>query len=409
MENDNKLNRKFVVWSVLIGAAFSFLINIISSACYDIFISKSIEFNKLDWHICAFCILFLIALIGYSFFFIYDYPRTPELTLTYLKRFWFYFNNIFLLGRILGFIFAVYILLFSLALLIPIYFLLCKVFGVWWGSVIFIIIFVFVWKKDKYNRKYMKKIFIKNRKNQNISVLIEKSKNQKGLAFVMHGLGGFKEQPHIETFAKAFKNNNYTVIRFDTTNSFGKSDGNYADATITNYYEDLEDVIDWFKEKIFYQEPFVLCGHSLGAICSALYAENYPEKVKALAPISTVISGELSQQTYSKEELEDWQKTGLRTTIGYSSGIKKTIKWAEMEDRLKYNLLLKIDKLIMPTLMLVGELDTSTPLKHQQILFDKLPGEKEMHIIKGAQHTFRDKNHLDEIYNILNQWIKKIN
>ena len=179
----------------------------------------------------------------------------------------------------------------------------------------------------------MNKIFIKNRKNQNVSVLIEKTDNQIGLAFVMHGLGGFKEQPHIDTFAKAFKDNSYTVVRFDTTNTFGESDGQYEDATTTNYYEDLEDVINWSKSQDFYQEPFVLCGHSLGAICSALYAENYPEKVKALAPISTVVSGQLSVEAHTKEEMDNWKQTGWRTTIGYSSGLTKNLKWSHMEDR----------------------------------------------------------------------------
>jgi pimeloyl-ACP methyl ester carboxylesterase len=130
----------------------------------------------------------------------------------------------------------------------------------------------------------MKKLFIKNRKNQNISVIAEKAENQKGLAFVMHGLGGFKEEAHVETFSKAFSDNNYTVVRFDATNSFGESDGDYADATTTNYYEDLEDVIEWSKSQDFYQEPFVLCGHSLGAISTALYAQKFAKKVKALAP-----------------------------------------------------------------------------------------------------------------------------
>ena len=41
----------------------------------------------------------------------------------------------------------------------------------------------------------------------------------------------------------------------------------------------------------WYGEPFVLVGHSLGGISTALFAENYPDKVKALAPISTVVSG----------------------------------------------------------------------------------------------------------------------
>ena len=68
----------------------------------------------------------------------------------------------------------------------------------------------------------MTKEFIKNRKDQKIAVLIEVSENQKGLVFIMHGLGGYKEQTHIETFASAFKEKNYTVIRFDTKHLWRK-------------------------------------------------------------------------------------------------------------------------------------------------------------------------------------------
>lgn len=157
---------------------------------------------------------------------------------------------------------------------------------------------------------YMEKIFIKNRKNQNVSVIVEKAINQSGLAFVMHGLGDSKDSEHIRTFATCFLDNNYTVVSFDTTNTFGESDGVFEDANITNYYEDFEDVISWTEKQDFFQKPFILCGHSLGAICSAFYAENNPEKIKALAPFSTVINAELSKQNYSNEELADWEKTG---------------------------------------------------------------------------------------------------
>ena len=223
----------------------------------------------------------------------------------------------------------------------------------------------------------------------------------------MHGLSGFKEQPHIENFSKVFKDNNYTVIRFDTTNTFGESDGDYADATTTNYYEDLEDVINWSKTQDFYQEPFVLCGHSLGAVCSALYAENHPEKVKALAPISTVVSGEMSKEKYSKEELEEWEKTGWQIKKSSDGRVKK-IKWNHLVDRLKYDLLPKINLLTMPVILIVGELDESTPVAHQQILFDRLPNKKEFHIIKNAPHTFKEEEHLKEIYQIFDKWIKSL-
>lgn len=254
----------------------------------------------------------------------------------------------------------------------------------------------------------MEKINIKNRKGQNVVVLLELSENQKGLAFVMHGLSGFKEQPHIATFAQAFKDESFTVVRFDTTNTFGESDGDYQDATTTNYYEDLEDIITWSKSQPWYQEPFYLAGHSLGGICTALYAQKYPEKVKALAPISTVVSGELSLKTFSKEELENWKNTGWREQKSESiPGLTKRLKWSHIEDRMKYDLLPEAGKFTMPVLLIVGENDGH--LNESKKLFDALPGnKKEIHIIKGAPHTFRTLQELQEIKEILSSWIKSL-
>ena len=77
-----------------------------------------------------------------------------------------------------------------------------------------------------------------------------------------------------------------------------------------------------------------------------------------------------------------------------------------MEDRMKYDLLPEANKLTMPVLLIVGDKDDGTPPKHQKMLFDKLPGKKEMHIIKDAPHTFKDPVHLEEIRAIFDKWIK---
>jgi len=255
------------------------------------------------------------------------------------------------------------------------------------------------------------KLFIKNRKNQKVSVLVEISPNQIGLAFVMHGLGGFKEQAHIKLFADAFKEEGFTVVRFDTTNTLGESDGNYEDATITNYLEDLEDVIKWASTQSFYREPFWLAGHSVGGMCVILFAENFPNKIKGLAPISTNISGTLSLESpryRNNDILKRWKETGWRIEKSESKpGLIKKLKWSHMEDRLKHDVLLKIQKLLMPVLLITGDQDDSNPPEHQKILFDNLPGEKEFHIIKNARHNIRDKKQLAEIKKIFRHWIRK--
>ena len=252
------------------------------------------------------------------------------------------------------------------------------------------------------------KTFIKNRHDKKIAVVVRQNPKQSGLAFVMHGLGGFKEQPHIQMFANVFSENDFTVVLFDATHTFGESEGDYADATTTNYYEDFEDVINWAKNQNWYQEPFWLAGHSLGGISVALYAEKYPKEVKVLIPISTVVSGELSRESKStKGELQQWEKTGWRDSKSESvPGLIKRLKWSHMQDRMKYDLLSDVNKLTMPVLMIVGENDDSTPPEHQKVSFDVLPGKKEIHIIKGAHHTFRDLVHLEEIKMIFDKWIK---
>lgn len=251
---------------------------------------------------------------------------------------------------------------------------------------------------------------IKNRKGENIAVTLEEIDNASGLAFVMHGLGGFKEQPHIRTIANAFKGKNYTVVSFDATNSFGESDGDYMDATATNYYEDLEDVIEWAKSSSWYKEPFVLAGHSLGGLSVSLFSEKYPSLVRTLMLLSAVISGELWKNIQDTKVLESWEQEGIwnRGESVSKPGTMKILKWSFAENIMNYDLLRSVKKLVMPILMIVGEKDATTPLFHQKILFEKLPGKKELHVIEGAEHVFRAKEHLDEINKILLVWLDSL-
>lgn len=257
------------------------------------------------------------------------------------------------------------------------------------------------------------KEFIKNRDGKKVCVVVEGPETPGKLAFVMHGLGGNKDQGHIRAIAEAFLETGHTVVTFDTTNTFGESDGNYEDATITNYYADLEDVIKWASGQVWYVEPYVICGHSLGGISTALFAENYPEKVKALAPLSTVVSGAISMETHKlfpndSEDPEKWKRDGIRVTWSYDGKTEKRLKWSHMEDRLKYDLLPKVDRLTMPVLMIVGSRDFSTPLVHQQILYDKLPGKKELHIIEGALHSFYESSERAELKQLVKDWAESL-
>lgn len=235
-----------------------------------------------------------------------------------------------------------------------------------------------------------------------------------GLSFVEHGLGGFKEQPNTMAMVDTLFENNYIVVNFDATNSFGESEGKYENATMQLHYEDLVDVISWAKTQKWYSEPFVLAGHSLGGYAVAQYAEDYPDQVKSVFPFALVVSGALSykiNQELNPEKLKAWQENGWKEEESKSKpGLIKRLPWSHMEERLTHDLLPGASKLTMPVLFVMGENDTSCPPLHNKMLFDALPKstEREFHIIKNAPHAFKDLEHIQQLRNIFDGWLKKI-
>ncbi|HUC88735.1 MAG TPA: alpha/beta fold hydrolase [Candidatus Paceibacterota bacterium] len=258
------------------------------------------------------------------------------------------------------------------------------------------------------------KFSIKNRKGLEIVGEILIPEKSIGLSFVLHGLGGFRTQNHIQIMAKTLFENNYTVVNFDATNSIGESGGKYEDATMQNHYEDLVDVITWSETQSWYKEPFVLAGHSMGGFAVAKYAEEFPRKVKGVFPYAAVFSGQDAFDAHNKffpEEIKEWKETGWKTRIINSKpGTEMKLPWSHMEERLKHDLIPKAKNIIMPILFVVGENDTSCPPDQQKKFYDLLSKntKKEFHIVKGAPHTFKEEGHLRELKEIFNNWLKKI-
>ena len=260
----------------------------------------------------------------------------------------------------------------------------------------------------------MEKFEIKNRYGLKIVGEIRRPENPSGLVFVLHGLGGYKEQQNTVTVVDTFFTNNYIVINFDATNSVGESEGKYENATMQLHYEDLVDVISWGKNQDWYNEPFVLAGHSLGGYAVAKYSEDYPNEVKAVFPFALVVSGELSYEAnkkYNSDSLGVWEKTGWREEFSNSKpGLLKRLPWSHMQERFKHDLIPLAHNITMPVLFVVGENDKSCPPDQEKMLYDALPGNtnNEFHVVHGASHTFRNQIDLDNLKEILDNWIKKL-
>jgi pimeloyl-ACP methyl ester carboxylesterase len=255
----------------------------------------------------------------------------------------------------------------------------------------------------------MQKFTIKNRKNQKIVGVLEKPESKiKGTCIVQHGWGGHKNKPTVQTIKNAFLESDFQTFNFDTTNSFGESDGDFEKSTMGLFFEDLEDVIKWAQKQKWFIAPLALTGHSKGGYSVVKYAEEYPEEVSYIVPIAPVVSGKLSFEKYEKnnpEELEKWKKEGVRVRISKEGNTRKE-HWFQFEERLKHDLIPDARNLTMPILIIVGSEDESCPLEHQKILFDAIPeGKKTLKVIEGTPHSFNEISEQEKCKFLIKEWL----
>lgn len=256
----------------------------------------------------------------------------------------------------------------------------------------------------------MKKLTLENRKGQKVVGVLELPEGDiRGTCVVQHGWGGNKERPTVQAMKNGFLESGFQTFTFDATNSFGESDGDYEQSSLTLHKEDLEDVVKWAQKQDWFIAPLALTGHSMGADAVVQYAEKYPEEVAHLVPVAPVVSGELSFKAYEKNlpgELEEWKEKKVIEKAGKDGNVKRR-HWWQMEERLNHDLLPEAHKVTMPTLFIVGSEDASCPPEHVQILLDALPkGDSQMQLVEGAPHSFYKPGEMEACTNLIKSWLK---
>lgn len=258
---------------------------------------------------------------------------------------------------------------------------------------------------------------IKDRHGLKLVIQVDMPESPSKLVFIQPGQGGFIAQEHITAFAESFLENNYRVVRFDPTNSVGESGGDISEVSYDGYAANLEDVIDWAKSMPWFQQPFALCGHSMGAQTTAWYAEQNPGTVQLLATMAPVVNYELYMPTLDPDYAEKWEEHGYIESVSRSKpGIVKRIGWQVNDSLKKYDILKYANKLTMPVINVVGELDKPCPVANQQVFMETIPSkQKKLVIIQGTEHSYRNNEtqqydeKLNEVKDALSAWLRDIN
>lgn len=162
----------------------------------------------------------------------------------------------------------------------------------------------------------------------------------------------------------------------------------------------LESYVEWFKKETRDESDLILLGHSNGGRIALAFTQKYPKNVKQLILID-------SAGIYH-DELPIRLK---RTVFNGLAKIGKKLTKSEMIKNLLYkvvresdyknaspqmkqtlvNLLesdknLRLDKIEVPTTIIWGEQDKTTPLSDGKEMVQKIRNSK-LYVIKGARHS----------------------
>ncbi|MCX7845712.1 MAG: lysophospholipase [Dictyoglomaceae bacterium] len=237
----------------------------------------------------------------------------------------------------------------------------------------------------------------------------KKGKPERGWILLVHGLG--EHIGRYEGLIEELLKKHFGVIGFDLP-GHGKSKGKRGDTSI----EEIIIIINNLTKEI---ERFFIFGHSLGGLVAIRYAQEYPEKIKALIASAPVLylKTDFITKIFANIFVKIFPSITLdnRLNLNYLSRNKKAIE-KYMKDPLVHrrislrlgNSMLKnieiahkkAELISVPTLFLIPSEDKIVPPIGAKIFFSNMKISDKFYIeFPGGYHElFEDEEHSEKFY-----------
>lgn len=180
----------------------------------------------------------------------------------------------------------------------------------------------------------------------------------------------------------------------------------------------IDSYVEWLNRKIGKGEKVILIGHSNGGRILLAFAAKYPEKIKHLILIDS--AGIYHDELPIRLKRFIFQSlAGVGKKFSKSDSLRKLLyKLARENDYEKappfvrqtmvnlinFDVTESLSKIKIPTLIIWGKEDKTTPLSDGQLIHKLIKGSK-LHIIKTAKHS-PQFTHVDEVTKVLTKEIK---
>jgi len=215
-----------------------------------------------------------------------------------------------------------------------------------------------------------------------------------------------------------FFEEDFNILRFDLR-GHGRTTKPQERFTIKNYVDDMQSLL----EMLGWTKDLYLVGHSLGAMISLVYGLKHPSHIKKIVSCSgfCFISFEAETDVLGRTDKYDLDQFALgiskRGLNPYDEEIAQFVA-KQVTDHLTKEQCLRataasagfrvchhLKNLNIPTLMIVGEKDITTPIWASEMLYDWIPN-SEIVIIPNAGHLVI-LDHPDEFNELVASFWKK--
>jgi 3-oxoadipate enol-lactonase len=226
---------------------------------------------------------------------------------------------------------------------------------------------------------------------------IELYYNEEGKGSPIVFIHGWMDDHSMWNYQIDFFSKNYRVIAYDQR-GHGRSDKPQNGYSIKTLSDDLNN----FTQKLNVGK-FTLVGHSLGGMAAMLFALEHPEKVSKLVLISTgaksdtsmrimlwVLIHALPYSIFADGSVEfKYFKPSKQIKAEALDRALRTPKYAACkclrEFSTNYDIRDRVSSIKVPTLIIVGDKDTSTPVVMSRYLRREIEGSK-LAIIPDSKH-----------------------
>lgn len=220
-----------------------------------------------------------------------------------------------------------------------------------------------------------------------------------------HSFTGFKEIKHLAHLSNQLVENGFFTFRFDFADCVGESEGTCEEMTLTHQVDDLLTILNHVASKDPVDPDRIgLMGHSLGGLTS-IVAASRDDRPAALVPVSSAANTG-GENLFGENEVERWKQEGHIHFHTYKRGEVK-INYSFYEDLQQYDGAETIRDVHCPVRFIHGTHDNIVPHENSQKMHDAANDPKDLQLIDGADHLFRDKEDEKQMLDAAVDWFEE--